>query len=64
MESPPALGFNSIVLKELTNNTGGKVNLGGLKRWFSPRGFPLSCIDRLGFRAAFELKQNKTKADG
>jgi hypothetical protein len=44
---------------------GGKVTLGGLNRWFIPRGqdlaFLLSCIGLLGLRAAFDLKQNKTK---
>jgi hypothetical protein len=39
------------------------VNMGGLKRWFSPRGqdlvFLLSCIGLLGLRATFDLKQNK-----
>jgi hypothetical protein len=44
------------------------VTLGGLNRWFIPRGqdlaFLLSCIGLLGLRAAFYLcktKQNKTK---
>jgi hypothetical protein len=43
---------------------GGKVTLGGLKRWFSPRGqdlaFLMSCIGLAGPSSSVDLKQNKT----
>jgi hypothetical protein len=44
---------------------GGKVTLGGLERWFSPRGqdlaFLLSCIGLVRPSSSADLKQNKTK---
>jgi hypothetical protein len=44
---------------------GGKVTLGGLKRWFSPRGqdlaFLMSCIGLVRPSSSVDLKQNKTK---
>jgi hypothetical protein len=45
--------------------TGGKVTLGGLERWFSPRGqdlaFLLSCIGLVRPSSSADIKQNKTK---
>jgi hypothetical protein len=44
---------------------GGKVTLGGLERWFSPRGqdlaFLLSCIGLVRPSSSADLKQNKSK---
>jgi hypothetical protein len=45
------------------NQIGGKVTLGGLERWFSPRGrelaFLLSCIGLVRPPSSADLKQNK-----
>jgi hypothetical protein len=65
MESRPALGIDGIVLKLLTNNHWGGGKSGGPQKVIDSTrtgfGFSLSCIGLLGVRAAFELKQNKTK---
>jgi hypothetical protein len=51
--------------RRILDQIGGKVTLGGLERWFSPRGqdlaFLLSCIGLVRPSSSADLKQNKTK---
>jgi hypothetical protein len=61
-DSPASLCGRNTVRK---GHIGGKVTLGGLERWFSPRGqdlaFLLSCIGLVRPSSSADLKQNKTK---
>jgi hypothetical protein len=52
-------------LGQAVHRIGGKVTLGGLERWFSPRGqvlaFLLSCIGLVRPSSSADLKQNKAR---
>jgi hypothetical protein len=54
-----------VVRISVPDRVGGKVTLGGLERWFSPRGqdlaFLLSCIGLVRPSSSADLKQNKNK---
>jgi hypothetical protein len=55
----------TLVAAQHLKEIGGKVTLGGLERWFSPRGqdlaLLLSCIGLVRPSSSADLKQNKTK---